>query len=702
MRRFSTLVTATAFALSLTLGLTAGRAQAAAGYDSSYQFESAFLNLAPGDSGTFAVFFANTGSTAWVKGTASQVNLAICDATKVFCNVTGPNQAFASGWLSAIAYATHTKDVVTPGDFSPFSYTVKVPTGQATGTYRFNGDLVVATTAERIHPEGYYQDATVTAPTITLGFTPDYSKDEDNEVSATVPGIGQHTYNVQTTLSGTLSFVTLPSSNIQKNADGSFSFCDANQDKKADGVGGGSVVFTAVNGTSIPPSTQLVNQTIPASGQMTVTIDSSTRNQRVRVVAWQDKNQNSQLDLTASGPDNTCNTLEPYDVTNDGQIAVSGRKFYFGPKGQFGSQFPDASGNAQCVPVYRHDATNMVFSAGTTSDTSLRFIYDSNDIFQLNSTQISLSVFQASLNAQPDGTGSTIKINYDPNSAGISTFNICNSSGAAAPSNVSAATGNFDNGSSAEDVRITFTAPSSNQVTSYNIQRAPVTGTSDNVKCNLNATAPGQSDSQGAPAGNTFTTVGSVNVVAGQTGTFTNFDLANGGYCFRVTVQNPTVGLTSFSNYVPVNIPGTADLTQPRSTNAALTSNGGFANTFDDADKIVFDFDKQMSLASNAVVRFTDSDCGTATNAGPAMCNGNMSNSVGDVICGTNASCVLQTGPNGANTELVIQLTSNPTVVSAGSVTGLQFTIVVTDVSGITDLSGNTWNLSGSPKRIIP
>jgi len=40
--------------------------------------------------------------------------------------------------------------------------------------------------------------------------------------------------------------------------------------------------------------------------------------------------------------------------------------------------------------------------------------------------------------------------------------------------------------------------------------------------------------------------------------------------------------------------------------------------------------------------------------------------------------------------------------VSAGSVTGLQFTIVVTDVSGITDLSGNTWNLSGSPKRIIP
>src|SRR5207253_7269372 len=29
------------------------------------------------------------------------------------------------------------------------------------GTYRFNGDLVLSTTGEKIHPDGYYQDATV-------------------------------------------------------------------------------------------------------------------------------------------------------------------------------------------------------------------------------------------------------------------------------------------------------------------------------------------------------------------------------------------------------------------------------------------------------------------------------------------------------------------------------------------------------------
>ena len=40
---------------------------------------------------------------------------------------------------------------------------IKAPTTAAAATYRFNGDTVVATTGERIHPEGYYQDATVGA-----------------------------------------------------------------------------------------------------------------------------------------------------------------------------------------------------------------------------------------------------------------------------------------------------------------------------------------------------------------------------------------------------------------------------------------------------------------------------------------------------------------------------------------------------------
>ena len=215
MRRITTAITAAALALSIALGLNAGTAQALTpGYDSAYQFESAFLSLKPADSGTFSVFFANTGSTSWVAGASSQVNLGICAADKVTCNVTSAQASWAVNWLSSTAYATHTKSVVAPGDFSAFTYNVKVPTGTATGTFRFNGDLVRSATGDRIHPEGYYQDSTVTggAPTPgggALSVTPAYSANEDNEVSTAIPGNGQHTYTFTTTLTGTLSFGSL-------------------------------------------------------------------------------------------------------------------------------------------------------------------------------------------------------------------------------------------------------------------------------------------------------------------------------------------------------------------------------------------------------------------------------------------------------------------------------------------------------------
>src|SRR5438094_3155514 len=162
MRRIITAISAAALSLSMALGFYATTAQAVtAGYDSAYQFESAFLTLKTGDSGTFSVFFANTGTTSWVAGTGTQVNLGICAADKVTCNVTSAQAAWASGWLSSTAYATATKSAVAPGDFSAFTYNVKVPAGTAGGTYRFNGDLVVGATGDRIHPEGYYQDASI-------------------------------------------------------------------------------------------------------------------------------------------------------------------------------------------------------------------------------------------------------------------------------------------------------------------------------------------------------------------------------------------------------------------------------------------------------------------------------------------------------------------------------------------------------------
>ena len=132
------------------------------GYDSAYAGESAFVNLGPGQSNEFQVFFANTGTTTWTRGTGSQVDLAACLADKTTCNAQDASEApWNSGWLSATRYATTTQTAVSPGSIATFKYTVMAPSGVAAGTYRFNGDTVLSATGEKIHPEGYFQDATV-------------------------------------------------------------------------------------------------------------------------------------------------------------------------------------------------------------------------------------------------------------------------------------------------------------------------------------------------------------------------------------------------------------------------------------------------------------------------------------------------------------------------------------------------------------
>lgn len=137
-------------------------ASAAAGYDSSYFGESSFLTLAPGQSGQFAAGFTNAGSIGWQSGTSSQTNLAICLSDKATCNVPSPNAAWATSWYSSVAYATQSTTFVGPGQVGWFVYSVRAPSGATAGTLaRFNGEVVLAATGERLHPEGYYQDAQV-------------------------------------------------------------------------------------------------------------------------------------------------------------------------------------------------------------------------------------------------------------------------------------------------------------------------------------------------------------------------------------------------------------------------------------------------------------------------------------------------------------------------------------------------------------
>ncbi len=161
MRRIVTAITAAALALSLVGTATVDAA--VPGYDSAYAGESAFLTLAPGETGMFTVFFANTGTVTWVKGSATQVDLAACLEDKVTCNAQDTTEApFNSSWLSATRYTTQTQTTIAPGQIGTFTYSVRVPTAAAVGTYRFNGALVLSATGADIHNEGYYQDVRVT------------------------------------------------------------------------------------------------------------------------------------------------------------------------------------------------------------------------------------------------------------------------------------------------------------------------------------------------------------------------------------------------------------------------------------------------------------------------------------------------------------------------------------------------------------
>src|SRR5256885_2391590 len=167
--------------VALCLAYTPTPAMAVTGYDSAYSGESAFVTINAGDTQSFQVFFSNTGTQTWTKGGDTQVDLAACLADKVTCNAQDPSEStWNSGWISSTRYATTTQATTAPGALATFAYNIKAPSNAAAGVHRFNGDLVVASSGARIHPEGYYQDAEIAAtgtvpnptPSPTPGSTP--------------------------------------------------------------------------------------------------------------------------------------------------------------------------------------------------------------------------------------------------------------------------------------------------------------------------------------------------------------------------------------------------------------------------------------------------------------------------------------------------------------------------------------------------
>src|SRR5207245_7029590 len=93
-----------------------------------------------------------------------------------------------------------------------------------------------------------------------------------------------------------------------------------------------------------------------------------------------------------------------------------------------------------------------------------------------------LDQFRTSLTADVTGVGDAIAINYRPDPAGVSEFNIACNHGADAPdagnggSDPSATVGNFDGGTAADEGRLQFITPACVIVTTYQIQPADAAG----------------------------------------------------------------------------------------------------------------------------------------------------------------------------------------------------------------------------------
>jgi hypothetical protein len=165
MRRIVTAISAAALAFSLVASATPANA-AVAGYDSAYLGQSDWLVRSQGQTGSWTVIFQNTGTTTWTRGTSTEVEFAACLEDKVTCNQQDASEApFNSGWLSTTRYADMNQTAVAPAQAASFTVNIIVPSGQAAGTYHFNGAVVKADTGADIRNEGAFFDVLVPAAT---------------------------------------------------------------------------------------------------------------------------------------------------------------------------------------------------------------------------------------------------------------------------------------------------------------------------------------------------------------------------------------------------------------------------------------------------------------------------------------------------------------------------------------------------------
>jgi hypothetical protein len=387
---------------------------------------------------------------------------------------------------------------------------------------------------------------------------------------------------------------------------------------------------------------------LSANGTISFTVTPSTSDSFVRPIVFQDVNGTNALDLDGAN--------RPVET-----VGVGGSVRFIPAEGKVGSQ--------TVVVGTVNTAENFFTNASQT----VTFRYDTSDTFQYSGSAISLSQFEQVLS-----TGDTVFVNYIPNASGASTFNLTNDIGRGAPF-VSTTVDSYDGGATQNDVRLQIIEPSSNvNGISYSVQRATVISTT--VAC--------------GPSSGTYRQITAITIPTGSDSTlYLDQERASGTYCYRVGATNPVTSTAAFGYGNPATIANPpTPVGPPTSVDARVTTNVGFTASLDTGDVVKIAFSEAMSPpAAGATVRAQDAD-GT----------------VADLTCGVNASCILNGSSEtlggvirDAQTVLTMSLTANPTIITSGTTATLRIGATVVDSAGITDLSGNPWNLDASADVVL-
>jgi hypothetical protein len=355
------------------------------------------------------------------------------------------------------------------------------------------------------------------------------------------------------------------------------------------------------NGVALDAAARTATGVPSAAGVLTFTIDGTSAGSVTPVVY---------LDGGQGGTSTTGGTSVRLETsaTAAGQSAAPTETFGIGGATVFVNPAA-AAGTFSSTAVQSVNRAANQFDAG-----NLSFVFDANDTFTISGAPVTLAQFAAALSG-----GDTISGTFATNPALTSTFNLVDSN----PGTVTSVAAAAGEGVNRNDISVTVTFPTGQNLDSVVIQRATVTG--------LN----GQGQTTGDVGA--FTTVATVTPTAAQLAAgslvYVDDNVAPGSYRYQAAVANDgqqsafVADTTNETSATP-----TGDTTAPTATTTTLVTDGGLAGLLDSGDVFTIVASEALAApAAGSVIRVQDVVDATT----------NPTASVAEVICGTSATCVV-------------------------------------------------------------